>query len=96
MEQTEILVADGNLYTYTTSLIKIENALGIVKAILREYDIYRITETTVPVGKLYRTNERNWYDMPGNIPINPLLSTLIKKSIDKYEKDMFVTHKEGL
>jgi len=38
------------------------------------------------IGKLYRTDEGNWYDLPDNNPINPLLLTFIKMAIDESEK----------
>ena len=96
MNQTEIIVKDGNTYVYTTSFINAENALGIIKATLKEYTLHRISETETFVGKLYRTKEGNWYDMPGDTRVNPLLSTLIKMAIDESEKVHVPIHSEWL
>jgi hypothetical protein len=96
MEKTEIFVQDGNRYVYTTTFINAENPLGIVKATLKEYTIYKIAETEMVIGKLYRTKEGNWYDMPGNTPINPLLRTMIKMALDESEKTNVIINKENL
>ncbi|CAN5699669.1 hypothetical protein BH10BAC2_BH10BAC2_14970 [soil metagenome] len=45
---------------------------------------------------LFTTFESNWYDMPGNAPINPLLRTMIKISIDESEKANMHTNQEQL
>jgi hypothetical protein len=95
MEQKEILVQDGNRYAYTTSFINVENPLGIIKATLKEYTIYKIAETEILIGKLYRTKEGNWYDVPGNTPINPLLRTMVKMAIDESEKANIIIDKEN-
>ncbi|MEP6844548.1 MAG: hypothetical protein ABI861_01025 [Panacibacter sp.] len=86
MDKTEITVKDGNVYTYSTALINAENPLGIVKATLVEYTVHKITDSEIFIGKLFRTKEGNWYDMPGNISINPLLKTMIKIAIEESEK----------
>ena len=96
MEKTEIFVQDRNRYVYTTTFINAENPLGIVKATLKEYTIYKIAETEMVIGKLYRTKEGNWYDMPGNTPINPLLRTMIKMALDESEKTNVIINKENL
>jgi hypothetical protein len=96
MEKTEIIVQDGNRYIFTNSLINIENPLGIVKATLKEYTVYKIAEAEIFVGKLYKTKEGNWYDVPGNISINPLLKTLIKMAIDESEKTLLMNNKESM
>lgn len=96
MEKTEIFVQDGNSYAYTTVFVNAENPLGIVKATLKEYTLYKIAETELLIGKLYKTKEGNWYDMPGNTPINPLLRTMIKMAIDESEKAKIIINKEPL
>jgi len=92
----EIFVQDGNKYVYATAFINIENPLGIVKATLKEYTLYKIAEIEILIGKLYKTKEGNWYDMPGNTPINPLLRTMIKMAIDESEKANMKIDKENL
>jgi len=84
--KTEIVVKDGNRYAYTTSVTNAENALGIVKATLKEYALYKISDEEIFIGKLYRTKEGNWYDLPDAPAINPLLRTFIKMAIDESEK----------
>lgn len=96
MEKTEIFVQDGNKYIYTIAFINAENPLGIVKATLKEYTLYKIAETELLIGTLYKTKEGNWYDMPGNTPINPLLRTMIKMAIDESEKADKIVNKQDL
>ena len=42
MNKTEIILKDGNKYFYTTSSYDIENPLGVIKATLKEYTLYKI------------------------------------------------------
>lgn len=95
MEQTEIFVQDGYRYVYTTAFINAENPLGVVKATLKEYTVCKIAEAEMLIGKLYRTKEGNWYDMPGSTPINPLLRTMIKMAIDEAEKNNAIINNEA-
>lgn len=83
--KTEVTVKDGHKYFYTTSSYNVENALGVIKATLKEYSLYE-DSTEIAVGKLYKTDEGNWYDLPTNNSINPLLATFIKMAIDESEK----------
>ena len=85
MSMTEIIVKDGNTYTLSTAWINEENSLGIVKARLKEYSIYKAEEPEIFIGKLYKTKEGNWYDKPDTTRINPLLSTFLKMAIDEHE-----------
>ena len=86
MEKTEIIVKDGNTYFYTTAFVNAENPLGIIKATLKEYTIYKFPDTETAIGALHRTKDGNWYDMPGKVAINPLLRTMIKIAIEEAEK----------
>lgn len=86
MEKTEIIVKDGNTYYYTTAFVNAENPLGIVKATLKEYTIFKVAEPESVIGKLYRTKDGNWYDLPNVVTINPLLRTMIKIAIEQSEK----------
>ncbi len=85
MNKMEIKAKDGNTYYYTTSLFNAENPLGIIKATLTEYSLYK-NDGEMLIGKLYKTDEGNWYDLPDNNPFNPLLLTFIKMAIDESEK----------
>jgi len=86
MEKTEIIVKDGNSYFYTTAFVNAENPLGIIKATLKEYTIYKFQDTETPIGTLHRTKDGTWYDLPDKPAINPLLRTLIKIAIEEAEK----------
>lgn len=86
MEKTEIIVNDGNSYYYTTALFNAENPLGIVKATLKEYSIFKVTDSESLIGKLYRTKDGTWYDLPNVVAVNPLLRTMIKIAIEQSEK----------
>jgi hypothetical protein len=85
MNKTEIITKDGNTYYYTTALFNAENPLGIIKATLTEYSLFKMSNGETFIGKLYKTDEGNWYDLPDNNPINPLLLTFIKMAIDESE-----------
>ena len=95
MSKTEIIVKDGNKYLYTISSFNAENPLGIIKATLKEYSIYKVSDSETFVGKLYKTDEGNWYDLPdNNSSINKLLATFIKMAIDESEKVSATTESE--
>lgn len=85
MSKTEIIEKDGSKYYYTISSHNIVNPLGVIKATLKEYSLYRIGSTEIAVGKLYKTDEGNWYDLPTNDSINSLLATSLKMAIDESE-----------
>lgn len=85
MEKVELKVSDGNTYFYTTCETEIENPLGIIKATLIEYTIFFPAEPEKIMGKLFRSKEGNWYDLPDNRSINPLLKALIKKAFEQEE-----------
>lgn len=89
MDKKEITAKDGNSYYYTISYANAENPLGIVKATLQEYAIYKSADNEL-IGKLYRTKEGNWYDTPENTSINPLLKTFIKIAVEETEKNKTV------
>lgn len=95
MIKVEIKVDDGNTYSYTTSETVIENPLGIAKAVLIEFSIYHSEDPETVMGKLYRSKEGNWFDMPGNHTINPFLKALIKKAIEQEERISNLAGYEG-
>lgn len=86
MCRSEITARDGSKYFYTISSFNAENPLGIVKATLKEYTLYRIEEGERLIGKLYKTDDGNWYDLTTNNAINSHLSTFLKMAIDESEK----------
>jgi hypothetical protein len=86
MQKTEITVKDGNKYFYTTSSYNAQNPLGVIKATLKEYSLYKIDNTDIFIGKLYKTDDGNWYDLATNNSISSLLATFLKMAIDESEK----------
>lgn len=86
MEMTAITVKDGSKYFYTTTSYNTTNPLGIIKATLIEYALYDALNNQIPVAKLYKTSEGNWYDMPAENAFNTSLSTNLKIAIDEMEK----------
>ncbi len=79
-KNNEIILGDNSQYFYTVKPYEITNALGAVIAILDEYSIKNINGENY---KLYKTKERNWYDISGSIPIeNNALLRAFKLAID--------------
>lgn len=83
MEMREITVPDGRKYIFTTSSFNVSNPLGVIKATLVEYVLYKADNIKVPIGKLYRTNDGNWYDAPTDKVVNSNLATVLKMAIDE-------------
>jgi len=86
MEMSVITDRDGSKYFYTTASYTAANPLGVAKATLVEYASYQADNTQVPVAKLYKTNEGNWYDAPADVTINTQLATSLKMAIDEIER----------
>jgi hypothetical protein len=86
MNKTKIIAKDGSKYFYTTSSYNAENPLGVIKATLTEYTLYKLDNSETPIGKLYKTDDGNWYDLSNNDSINSLLATSLKMAIDDLEK----------
>jgi len=60
----QIVVEGNNQFYYTIKPYELSNALGHRRAILREYNFTKTDDISGQLfGKLYRTNEGNWYDM---------------------------------
>ena len=85
MGRREILLKDGTRYFYTTSNYNAENALGIVKATLKQFTVYKTESAEDVICKLYQTDEGNWYDLTTNNSINSFLLTSIKIALDESE-----------
>lgn len=85
MEKRSITVKDGNKYFFTTSSCNVENPLGVIKATLVEYSLYNSDNSEIPICKLYKTNDGNWYDLLSDNSINALFSTSLKIAIDESE-----------
>ena len=85
MNRTEIIVKDGNKYFFTTSSYNAENPLGVIKATLKEYSVYKTNDPDTLVARLYKTDDGNWYDLQNNESINSSLATSLKIAIDDLE-----------
>lgn len=57
----ELILEDGSCYLYTIIPYEMKNVLGAVIAELDEYSFTK--KDSVETYKLYRTKERNWYDV---------------------------------
>ena len=85
MNRTEIIVKEGSKYFFTTSSYNAENPLGVIKATLKEYLIYKTDNSDTLIGRLYKTDDGNWYDLTSNDSINTSLVTSLKVAIDNFE-----------
>ena len=86
MNKIEITIKNGNRYFYTTSSFNVKNPLGVTRATLTEYSLYKMEDAENLVAKLYKTDDGNWYDMSPNNPISSITSTFIKMAIDESER----------
>ena len=86
MNATDYVLKDGNKYFYTITLYDAKNPLGVIKQTLKEYSFYETDNAENLVGKLYRTNDGNWYDLPTDTFINATLATFLKIAIEESEK----------
>jgi len=92
MNRTEIIVKEGNKYFFTTSSYNAENPLGVIKATLKEYLIYKTDNSDTLIGRLYKTTDDNCYDLASNDSINSLLATSLKIAVDNLESIDTPTH----
>ena len=92
MNRTEITVKDGSKYFFTTSWYNAENPLGVIKATLKEYSVYKMDNSNTFIGRLYKTDDGNWYDLTSNDSINSLLATSLKIAVDNLESIDTPTH----
>ena len=77
----QITIAGNALFSYTTQLVDIKNALGVVAAELTEYSIFQNSQL---LFKLYKTQEGNWFEYPDTIPpYYTAITGSIKSSIDR-------------
>src|SRR5690349_1162466 len=86
MNTNKIVVRDGSKYFYTTAFCDVQNSLGVVKATLKEYTIYKAGESEIIIARLYKTTNGNWYDLQTETSIDALLATTLKMAIDESEK----------
>jgi len=59
--------------------------LGVIKATLKEYSVYKMDNSNTFIGRLYKTDDGNWYDLTSNDSINSSLTTSLKIAIDDDE-----------
>ena len=86
MNTTDYVVKDGNTYFYTITSYDAKNPLGVIKQTLKEYSFYKTDNSENLIGKLYRTNDGNWYDLPTEASITTALAICLKIAIEESEK----------
>ena len=93
MERREIFLQNGDSYYYTTSMYNAKNSLGVIKATLKQFTVYKTDSEEDIVCKLYQTDKGNWFDLTENNSIDSFLSTSIKIAIDESEQEDSVVQK---
>ncbi len=73
MERKEIFLQNGDRYFYKTSMYNAENSLGVVKATLKQFTVYKTDIAGDIICTIYQTDEGNWYDLIQDNTINPFL-----------------------
>lgn len=87
MKPQEVVLNDGKKYALFTSHVAIKDALGAVRAMLKEYTLTDNTVTTQSIiYKLHKTEHGNWYNHPFEEKPAPLLMMKLKAAIDKAER----------
>lgn len=86
MNTTDYVVKDGNKYFYTITSYDAKDPLGVIKQTLKEYNFYKADNAENLIGKLYRTNDGNWYDLSTGTSISRTLATFLKIAIEESEK----------
>lgn len=82
--QLQTIVVNQRSYSYYISPFVLTNTLGFVRAVLKEY---LVTGADGETYKLYKTTERNWYDVEdANPAADTVLLRLLKIEIDYQEK----------
>jgi hypothetical protein len=85
MNPTNYVVKDGKKYFYTIKSYDAKNPLGIIKQTLKEYSFYKVDSSENLIGKLYRTEDGNWYDLPTDTSISIILATFLKMAVEESE-----------
>jgi hypothetical protein len=87
MKKQELISTDGRSFQLFVSLVAIENPLGAVRAMLKEYTLVEKTPVEhTTVYKLHKTKYGHWFDHPQTETANPLLLMKLKTAIDEAEK----------
>lgn len=86
MNTSDYVVKDGNKYFYTITFYDAKNPLGVIKQTLKEYSFYKTDNSENLIGKLYRTNDGNWYELPADKSIGTSLATSLKIAIEESER----------
>lgn len=85
MTPTDFVIKDGKKYFYSIASYDAKNPLGVVKQTLKEYTFYQAENPEKLIGKLYRTDDGNWYDLPTETPITTTFATFLKTAIEESE-----------
>ncbi len=84
---SEIILEDKNHYSYIIQPYELCNALGNIVALLKEYIFTTTGENNQQFSyKLYRTKDKNWYEINGvNTGAETTLLLALKTAIDRHE-----------
>ena len=82
-DNSHLPVVNGQQYFNSVVRFELTNSMGFSRTVLNEY---QITGRNGEIYKLYKTTERNWYDIASANPLTagPLLR-LLKLEIDYLE-----------
>lgn len=84
----QVFLENKSSYFYTIKPYELTNVLGENITVLQEYTFTKKEDTSdLPVTKLYRTKEGNWYDHEGaKMNAEKVVVRMLKSAIDKNEK----------
>ena len=86
----QIIVEDNNQFYYTVKPYELSNALGNMITVLQEYNFIKTDDISGQLfGKLYRTNEGNWYDLEEvQMATEKRILRMLKSAIEKKENNL--------
>ncbi len=88
MKFQEVRLSNGRSFNFHTSVVTIENPLGIVRAMLKEYTLTEEAQSQQSaVYKLHKTKDGYWYDHPFMEKPAAHLMMQLKSAIDKVEEN---------
>ena len=84
---SQVIVEDKYQFNYHVQPYELTNALGHMIAVLQEYNFIKTDDVNGQLfGKLYRTNEGNWYDLEeAKILSEKNILRMLKSAIDAKE-----------
>ncbi len=89
----QITVEGNSPFYYTVKPYELSNALGNMITVLQEYNFIKTDDISGQLfGKLYRTNEGNWYDLEEiQMGTEKRILRMLKSAIDAKEKNTGLT-----